>query len=185
MSNDGKFDVRVMAKLLMLDERRIQQLVAEGWIPRGDRGRYGLIETVQGYIKFLKQSQREHQRGSETSRLARAQAVKVEMENFRRMGELAVWPQVDDTMQGLIVMMKSAHEGMPGRLASELAGISEPPLVYQRLQTELRGVLNLCADYLEKRSETLGAMPEPGASAEALDTHHADEMGGHESDNAP
>lgn len=50
----GKFPVRVIGKLLMLDERRIQQLVADGWIDREQRGRYSLIQAVQGYIRFLR-----------------------------------------------------------------------------------------------------------------------------------
>lgn len=184
MANDGKFDVRVMAKLLMLDERRIQQLVSEGWIPRGDRGRYGLIETVQGYIKFLKEHGREQQRGTEGARLARAQAVKVEMENFRRMGELQVTHQVDETLQGLIVIMKSSHEGLPGRLASELAGISDAPVIYQRLQTEFRAVLNQCADFVQKRADALEAMPDPSRIAAPVSPSAADDLGGEQSGDA-
>lgn len=175
---------RVIAGLLELTERRLQQLVSEGWIPRGQRGQYSLRDSVRGYIRYLKQHSREQQRGTEAARLSRAQAIKVEMENYRRMGELQPTSQIEDLMQGLIVMMKSAHEGLPGRLASELAGISEPPRVYQRLQTELRAILNQCADYLEKRSEALAAVPEPGQDASALGAHDADEVGGGESDHA-
>ena len=53
-ARDGRFPVRVIAKLLMLDERRIQQLVADGWIEREQCGHYSLIEAVQGYIRFLR-----------------------------------------------------------------------------------------------------------------------------------
>lgn len=179
------YPVATIAKLLMLDERRIQQLAAEGWIPKGERGKYGLIEAVQGYIKYLKEHSRDTQRGTEHSRLARAQAVKVEMENFKRMGELQVKQQVDDTFQSLVVLVKSAHEGLPGRLASELAGISEPPRIYQRLQTELRAVLNQCADFLEKRADSLDAMPEPGYADAAVAASEADGVGGGEPGDAP
>jgi hypothetical protein len=177
----GFFPVGTIAKLLMLDERRIQQLVKEGWIPKADRGRYHLITAVQGYVKYLREHGRESSRGTEHARLARAQANKVEMENYRRMGELQVTAQVEETMQGLVVMMKSSHEGLPGRLASELAGISEPPRVYIRLQTELRGILDQCADYLEKRATTLDAMPEPREPHAAVSEAEPDGMGEDES----
>src|SRR5690606_16170035 len=137
-----------------------------------------------GYINFLKQHSRENQRGAETSRLARAQAVKVEMENYRRMGELAVWSQVDDMMRGLVSEVRSAHEGLPGRLSSELAAMVEPPQVYLRLQTELRRVDDSLADYLEKRAGDFAAMPEPG-TADATDRpDDANEVGGTEPDDA-
>lgn len=178
------FPARIIANLLELTERRLQQLVAEGWIPRAVRGQYSLRDSVRGYIRYLKQHQRENTRGNETSRLARAQAIKVEMENFRRMGELAVWSQVDELMRGLIVQMKSAHEGLPGRLASELAAITDPPAVYKRLQAELRRIDDLCADHLEKCAESLGAMPQPGATAATLAADDADAMGEQEQDDA-
>jgi phage terminase Nu1 subunit (DNA packaging protein) len=178
------FPARVIAGLLEITDRRLQQLANEGWIARPVRGQYNLRDSVRGYIRYLKQHARENTRGNETSRLARAQATKVEMENFRRMGELAAWPQVDDLMHGLVVQVRTAHEGIPGRLASELAGITDPPKIYQRLQSELRGVDNLLADYLEKCADSLGAMPQPGASATTFDPHHADEVGSAEPDDA-
>lgn len=184
MAGDGRFDVRTIAKLLMIDERRIQQLVKEGWIPRGERGRYTLVESVQGYIRYLKEHTRDSQRGSEGARLARAQAQKVEMENFRRMGELQTTAQVEETTQGLVVMMKTSHAAIPGRLANELAAITEPPRIYQRLQDELRAIDNGCADFLEKRAEALEVMQEPGQAAATVAADDADEMGGDEPDDA-
>ncbi len=161
----------------MLDERRIQQLAQAGWIPKADHGKYNLVDSVQGYVKYLKEHTRDQSRGTEHAKLARAQTVKVEMENFRRMGELQVTSQVEETMQGLIIMMKSSHEGLPGRLASELAGTNEAPLVYRRLQTELRVILDQCADFLEKRADSLDSMPEPGTHVEALEAPDTDPMG--------
>jgi phage terminase Nu1 subunit (DNA packaging protein) len=183
MAGDGKFDVKTIAGLLMIDERRIQQLVKEGWIPRGERGRYALIPSVQGYIRSIKEGQRETGRGGEQARLARANALKVEMENYRRMGELIVKEQSDETTAGLVVMIKSSHEGLPGRLANELAGL-EPPRIYQRLQTELRAILTQCADYLSKRADALGAMPEPSEDDPAVAAADPDDVGRPESGDA-
>lgn len=171
------FAGKIIANLLELTERRLQQLVNEGWIPRPMRGQYSLTHSVRGYIRYLKHNQKEKQRGASAARLASAQAVKVEMENFRRMGELQVTAQVDETMQGLVVLMKSSHEGLPGRLASELAAITEPPKIYQRLQGELRVVLGQCVAYLEKRAEALEAMPEPSNYAAAVGETEAIDLG--------
>ena len=48
------YPVGTIAKLLMLTERRVQQLTAEGVIPKPERGRYELVGAVQGYIGYLK-----------------------------------------------------------------------------------------------------------------------------------
>lgn len=179
----ARFPVQTIAKLLMIEPRRVQQLVAAGFIPKAERGQYSLIESVQGYIRYLKEHSRESGRGSQQGRLASAQALKVEMENFRRMGELVTRAHADETTAGLVVMMKAATEGLPGRLANELSGL-EPPAIYQTLQRELRAVLDQLADYLEKRADTLEAMPEPVAHAASGETGEADGLGGEESEDA-
>lgn len=81
-----------IAKLLMLTERRVQQLSAEGVIPKAERGRYELIPAVQGYIRYLKDrslgadvpgDEYEHKR-----RLLKAKADLAEMEAAQLAGEL-------------------------------------------------------------------------------------------------
>lgn len=181
---DAGFPVDQLAALLDVTPRRLQQLATEGWFARPERGRYQLVATVQGYIRYLKEGSKNQQRGSEQARLARAQAVKVEMENFRRMGELITREQSDATNQGLVVLIKSSHEGLPGRLSSQLAAMTEPSDVYRSLQTESRAILNQCFDYLEKRAASLEAMPEPGAHHQAEREEEADDVGGLEPEDA-
>ena len=48
-----KVSVQVIARLLMISERRVQQLANEGVIPRTESRRYNLEESVQAYIQFL------------------------------------------------------------------------------------------------------------------------------------
>lgn len=45
--------VKVLSELLMLSERRVQQLVKEGVLPRKKIGKYDLVLCVQAYIKHL------------------------------------------------------------------------------------------------------------------------------------
>lgn len=182
--NDGLFPVEQLAALLMVTPRRLQQLANDGWFDRPAHGRYHLVKTVQGYVRYLKDGTRDQNRGNEQARLARAQAIKVEMQNFERMGELNVRAQTEETEQGLVILIKSLHEGLPGRLASEFSGISDAGEIYKRLQTELRAVLNLCADYLEKRAATLETMPEPSFDHQAERPRDAGEVGEQEPDDA-
>lgn len=181
---DGQFDVATISKLLMITPQWVQQLSKQGWITKGEHGRYSLVDSVQGYIRYLKEHVRGGPKGNEHSRLVSAQAAKVEMENYRRSGELQLTSHVEEIDRGLIVMMKSAHEGLPGRLANELAN-QDAPILYQRIQTELRAVLNQCADYLEKRADAFAAMPAPREDAASFGADDTDAMGGEEPHHAP
>lgn len=43
------------AKLFDVTERRIQQLAKDGIIPKAARGKYPLIGTIKGYVKYLQE----------------------------------------------------------------------------------------------------------------------------------
>ena len=55
MPSDATHSVATIASLLMLSERRVQQLTREGVIPRAERGRYELVPAVQGYVRYLQE----------------------------------------------------------------------------------------------------------------------------------
>lgn len=48
--------VAVVAKLLDLSERRIQQLVRQGVLSKTDRGKYDLLLAVREYVRYLHQN---------------------------------------------------------------------------------------------------------------------------------
>lgn len=49
-----QFDVAVIARVLDLTERRVQQLVESRWISRSKRGKYYLLDAVHGYVRYLR-----------------------------------------------------------------------------------------------------------------------------------
>lgn len=53
MADGPTYPTGTIAKLLRLTPRRVQQLTAEGVIPKAERGRYELAPAVQGYIDYL------------------------------------------------------------------------------------------------------------------------------------
>lgn len=50
----SEYSVTRMASLLMLTERRVQQLAKDSVLPKSARGKYELIPTVQAYISYLR-----------------------------------------------------------------------------------------------------------------------------------
>ena len=85
--------IAVIARLLDLSERRIQQLSREGVIPKAERGQYDLVAAVRGYVAYLRDLAVKAQAGApdfgaERARLIKAKADLAEMEADGRRGEL-------------------------------------------------------------------------------------------------
>lgn len=49
----ANFPGKIIARLLNITERRLQQLAREGIIPKADRGQYPLAGCVRGYVTYL------------------------------------------------------------------------------------------------------------------------------------
>lgn len=173
----GDFPAKVIAELLGITPRRLQQLANDGFVPRSDRGQYPLIGSVQGYIRYLKQASRESNRSSEHQRLARAQAVKVEMENYRRAGEYVLREHVYELLTTLNTALKGAHEGIPGRTANEFAATDDAAYIRKRQQEELRTVRRLLADTLEEFSQSLEDSEDHGADDAPAEKPDAEPVG--------
>lgn len=149
------FAAKAIASLLGITERRLQQLAQAGFIPKSERGMYPLIGSVQGYIRYLKQRGRESNKSSQHQHLARAQTVKVEMENRRRAGEYIVREQVHEVLSILMTTLTGALEGIPGRTANEYAAMDDAGAIRHRQQEELRQVRSVLADALDQFAESI------------------------------
>lgn len=95
------YPVSTISKLLLLTDRRVQQLAKEGVLPKGDRGRYELVPVVQAYIKYLKDraigADMPGDEGDHKRRLLKARADIAEMEAERLAGDLVPVDQVEKT----------------------------------------------------------------------------------------
>lgn len=153
-----------LAKLFNLTERRIQQLAKNGIILKAKHGQYELVGTVQGYIKYLQDRALGRVDGSyqdssdiklERKRLIKAQADKTESENKKLRQELVAFSLVQDVLNEVAVLYGSSMDALPGRLANELAGISDPAEIRAKLFDECRNVRVLTATHLRGFAETL------------------------------
>jgi phage terminase Nu1 subunit (DNA packaging protein) len=142
---------------------------AHGWLkeglPSSREGRERIIGNRE-LLKFLAHRQ-PFAPGSQRDRLANAQAEKFELENARRRGELILANQVADVFATLAADLAARHDGLAGRMANELAGISDPARLRERLLDELRDVRSSFADAIEKLADALGQAPGDGADTAA------------------
>lgn len=125
------YPAKTIAKLFNLTERRVQQLAKEGIIPKAERGKYELIGSVQGYVKYLQERTLGQHDASPTDlmehkvRLTRAQADEKEMEVRILQGDLLHVDDVKASWWKIIQITKARFMALPMRLAPILISKSD------------------------------------------------------------
>lgn len=145
--------IAVIAKLLDLTERRVQQLGREGVIPKAERGQYDLVGAVRGYVRYLRdQASRARDGvadfGTERARLVKAKADLAEMEARQRQGELLPATGVEEAWTEVLGRLRARLLVLPDRLA---------PLVHE--ETTIAGARTLIRQGIADALAELASMP--------------------------
>ncbi len=174
----------VIAKLLDLSERRVQQLSREGVIPKATRGQYDLIGSVRGYVGYLRDQAAKAQAGapdyaSERARFIRARADLAEMEAEEKRGNVIVAEDVEAAWIAVLAMLRTRLLGLPDRLAPLVHAETSPADVRDVIRSAIREALEELAESdvrpereTEDDPETVGnggAAPDAAIGAEGPD----------------
>lgn len=117
------YPLPVIAKLLLLTERRVTQLAAQGVIPRAERGRYELAPAVQGYIRYLKERALGGDLGGDESlaalkgKLIRQRTRVAEVEASLLEGQVLRRPDVEAAWEQILGNLRTALLALPSRTA--------------------------------------------------------------------
>ena len=139
------YPVTTIAKLLDLTDRRVQQLANDGVIPRAERGRYDLIATVQGYVRFLRErafgAVANTDSHTEKTRLTAAQASIAEMTEMEMRGELVRAGDVRREIYTASRQIRNTMLTMPDRIASKLVTVDDGLVIHEMLEAEITVML--------------------------------------------
>jgi len=159
----GTIPVDVAAKLLMVTPEWVRRLTKDGWIAKTDRGRYRVVDVVQGYIRFLKDDAR---RSSKTASLSRLQDIRTRKEELavaqteRELVPLVEAMTLVDEVAGAVVARINA---IPARLTRNIEQ-------REQLQREVDDALTEVADRIAKLGRSYRADDEdPAAEEEGID----------------
>lgn len=151
------------ARLLMLSDERIRQLVKDGYIPRVAQGRFNLVTVVQGYIRFLKDDGRRSSKSAADNRVRDARAAEIE----RRMAR-------EDRD---IIMLDEAMAAYDFATGLYLASVSGLPARMTRNASERRRLEAICDGerqrLADRFAEGASALPTGIAAADADDEDDA------------
>lgn len=145
------YPVAAIAKLLMLSDRRVQQLTKEGVIPKAERGRYELAPSVQGYIRFLQERSLRSDTSpidyhAEKARLTKAQADTAEIELAKARADVVSVAQIERNLAGLFAQVQTNIRNVPDRVVSALIGMTDEREFKAVLLREIDQVLTALAE---------------------------------------
>jgi len=141
--------VVAVAQLLKLTERRVQQLVKEGILPRPAKGLYEPVSCVHAYIDYLKKQiagSGEISLTDERTRLIKCQADLAEIELAKAKGELIPSKRAMTLWGEVVQAVRQRLLGLPTRLAPVLASAKSIPQVKEKLEESIYEVLNECTN---------------------------------------
>lgn len=154
MSDAGNptYPVSTISKLLLLSERRVQQLVKEGVIPKTERNRYELAPAVQGYIRFLQERMVGNTAApidyqNEKSRLVRIQADKAQIELDQMNEALIETSEVAKEWESILSDMKSKILSVPTKAAPLVRDETSTSVIMDILQSFIDETLHELSTY--------------------------------------
>mgnify|MGYP001399180971 CR=1 FL=1 len=152
MAEQSTYSLETISKLLMLSERRCQQLVTDGVIPKHARGEYDLVKSVQGYVKFLRERAfggvANTDQHTEKTRLVSAQANIAEMTDAEMRGDLVRTEEIRRALYTAARTVRNSVQTISDRVASPIAGMTDQHDIHELIDNEVMQVLgNLGEDW--------------------------------------
>ena len=159
MARKTTLDTTQLAKLLLLTNRHVRRLAADGVLIRARneqgeelRGRYELVENIQAYIKYQREALRlddaSDSRGAmlKNQKLA-ADAAIADIRLKQLRGEVHNAKDVEFVMTNMITYMKQHLLSIPSRVARLCVGVTSFQKIYDLISREIEAVLRELTDY--------------------------------------
>jgi len=179
------YPVAIIAKLLDLTPRRIRQLVDEGVIQRAEKGRYELVSSVRGYIRYLRDraigtdALADESARASRARLIKAQAEAQEMENARVRGELLPQELVSRSWAEMASSFRARSLSIPKKAAPQVFGVNSLPAIEATLEQMIVEALDELshADYSGSSESDFEAEEGDGVACKAAPEAFSQPMG--------
>jgi len=136
-----------LSEILDLSARRIQQLAKSGTIPTQEkRNRYRLVESIQGYIKYLR-GQVVHGDAPQDLKEAKlrqekARAEILELEALQKNGELQHQDDIEKVWTSIAGLIKTKLLALSTRVSADVYGSTSLVQVRTRINEEVDLILN-------------------------------------------
>jgi hypothetical protein len=157
MHNGTTAPTRTVAAYLLLTPHRVRQLIGEGVLANAKRngrtlrGRFSLIDAVNGYVRYLRSKASRSAAGTDFSeaktRQAVAQTQLMELELQERKGGLHRSADVEFHVTQYYTFFKAGALALPSRVAHSLVGRTSVVEINTILTDAVHELLNNTADF--------------------------------------
>jgi hypothetical protein len=164
------------AGVLDISRRQFDRLLASKVLARaaGESRRFDLFEIVRAYVRYVQDGKEATSEVAQARlKYVNAQRRSVEQRTRERGGELVERGDVARVFDAVMVQVGAALEGLPGRMAGELAAINEPAVVREKLSDEVRRIRATAAEELA----ALASRGERSSATEAAPEAHGRSVG--------
>lgn len=151
-NSEMTFTTAQLAEILGLTPRRVQQLAEEEVLVKAGRGKYKAVESIQRYIQSLQLKDQSGRDGEidyfkERARHEKAKRERAELELAVMKGELHRSEDVRTVMNDMIAAFRSRILAIPSKLAPQLVGKTELPVIQEMLSHETHAALTELSNY--------------------------------------
>ena len=117
----GLIPIGQAARLLMISDERVRQLQKQGYIPRAPkRGVVPLVGAVQGYLRYLKDEERQSSKSAAASRVTDARTREIELRIAERQRDLIPQEDARAVIGEMAALVKAEFVGLPARVTRDL-----------------------------------------------------------------
>lgn len=147
------YNVKAVARLLDLTERRVRQLKDAGVIEeyKGMAGLYDLTPTVHAYVNYLRKRNPESEDNidynTERAKLIRAKRLNEEYDLGVKEGSLHTSADVETAMVNMLLNFKTRLMSLPSKLSPVLSKKTDKAEIHRILKDSVDEALNELADF--------------------------------------
>jgi len=145
-----------LAAHFKLSGRRIRQLADEGILPKADRNKFPLTESIQAFLAWREREIRAEYEAAEgaaadyereRARLTKAKADKAEIEADLLKGTVHESSAVAAVMNEMLAAFRARVLAIPTKTAPLTADCTSPVECYAIIESECHAALNELSDY--------------------------------------
>ena len=147
------YDVKAIARLLDLSERRVRQLKDQNIIQeyKGMPGLYELVSTIHAYVNYLRRRNPESAENidynTERAKFMKAKRRDVELDVGIKEGDLHASADIEAVMTSMLTNFKSRLMAIPAKLSAVLSKKTDRAEIHRILKGSVDEALSELADF--------------------------------------
>ncbi len=123
---DAKEDVQILgseqtARLLDISGAFLRRMTQEGKIPKRAKGKYGLVEAVHAYIRFLRDENARSTKTAASSRMQDAKTAEIELRLAEKQRTVVPLDDATYAMEFAAAKFRDALMSLPARYTRDMA----------------------------------------------------------------